>query len=86
MPSWTIQARRSNNMGPFHWRNRILRIDEVKRLQSFPDDWHVVGKVEQQWRQVGNAVPPLLAEPLGKALVEHLAEEAEEPWRATSSA
>jgi len=34
MPSWTIQARRSNNMGPFHWRNRILRIDEIKRLQT----------------------------------------------------
>jgi DNA (cytosine-5)-methyltransferase 1 len=67
-PSWTIQARRSNNMGPFHWRNRILRIDEIKRLQTFPDDWTLVGTVEQQWRQVGNAVPPLLAEVLGQAI------------------
>ena len=72
MPSWTIQARRSNNMGPFHWRNRILRIEEVKRLQTFPDDWELVGTVEQQWRQVGNAVPPLLAETLARALAEHL--------------
>lgn len=68
MPSWTIQAKRSNNMGPFHWRNRILRISEIKRLQTFPDDWVLAGKVEQQWRQVGNAVPPLLAESLGSAL------------------
>jgi DNA (cytosine-5)-methyltransferase 1 len=68
LPSWTIQARRSNNMGPFHWRNRILRIEEIKRLQTFPDDWHVSGTVEQQWRQIGNAVPPLLAEHLGGAL------------------
>lgn len=60
-PSWTIQARRSNNMGPFHWRNRILTIDEVKRLQTFPDDYELVGTTEQQWRQVGNAVPPVLA-------------------------
>lgn len=67
-PSWTIQARRSNNMGPLHWRNRILRIEEVKRLQTFPDDWYLSGTVEQQWRQVGNAVPPLLAERLGHAL------------------
>lgn len=67
-PSWTIQARRSNNMGPFHWRNRILRIDEVMRLQTFPDDWQLVGTAERQWRQVGNAVPSLLAEHLGKAL------------------
>lgn len=72
MPAWTIQARRSNNMGPFHWRSRILRIEEVKRLQTFPDDWVLAGTVEQQWRQVGNAVPPLLAEHLGRALREHL--------------
>jgi DNA (cytosine-5)-methyltransferase 1 len=68
LPSWTIQARRSNNMGPFHWRNRILRIPEVKRLQTFPDDWYLAGKVDQQWRQLGNAVPPLLAQRLGEAI------------------
>jgi DNA (cytosine-5)-methyltransferase 1 len=72
MPSWTIQARRSNNMGPFHWRNRILRIDEVKRLQTFPDDWFLAGRIEDQWRQVGNAVPPVLAEALGRAIATHL--------------
>ncbi|MCT9001679.1 DNA cytosine methyltransferase [Microbacterium memoriense] len=68
MPSWTIQARRSNNMGPLHWRNRILRIEEVKRLQTFPDDWFLAGTVEQQWRQVGNAVPPKLAQAMGDRL------------------
>jgi DNA (cytosine-5)-methyltransferase 1 len=68
LPSWTIQARRSNNMGPLHWRNRILRIEEVMRLQTFPDDWQLVGTIERQWRQIGNAVPPLLAEKLGAAL------------------
>jgi DNA (cytosine-5)-methyltransferase 1 len=77
LPSWTIQARRSNNMGPFHWRNRILRIEEIKRLQTFPDDWHLSGTIEAQWRQVGNAVPPLLAESLGRALHKHLALQAE---------
>lgn len=72
MPSWTIQARRSNNIGPFHWRNRILRIAEVKRLQTLPDDWFLSGTIERQWRQIGNAVPPLLAYHLGKALIEQL--------------
>jgi DNA (cytosine-5)-methyltransferase 1 len=67
-PSWTIQARRSNNMGPFHWRNRILRIAEIKRLQSFPDDWHLAGNVEAQWRQIGNAVPPVMADVLGRSI------------------
>ena len=77
LPAWTIQARRSNNMGPFHWRNRILRISEIKRLQSFPDDWTVSGKVTDQWRQIGNAVPPLLAERLGQALAGALSRRAE---------
>ncbi|MBH0054881.1 DNA cytosine methyltransferase [Salinibacterium sp. SWN139] len=76
MPSWTIQARRSNNMGPLHWKNRILRIEEVKRLQTFPDDWFLDGKVEQQWRQVGNAVPPMLAKALGEELVKALSSQA----------
>lgn len=66
MPSWTIQARRSNNMGPFHWRNRILRISEIKRLQTFPDDFELAGTIEQQWRQIGNAVPPVLAAAVGR--------------------
>ncbi|MBW8911977.1 MAG: DNA cytosine methyltransferase [Sphingomonas sp.] len=70
MPSWTIQARRSNNMGPFHWRNRILRIGEIKRLQTFPDDFELAGTVEQQWRQVGNAVPPMLAAAVGRSVAE----------------
>lgn len=72
LPSWTIQARRSNNMGPFHWRNRILRIEEVKRLQTFPDDWYLAGRTEDQWRQVGNAVPPVLARALGQSIRHHL--------------
>ncbi len=72
LPSWTIQARRSNNMGPLHWRNRILRIAEVKRLQSFPDNWFLAGTIEQQWRQVGNAVPPPLAKVITQAIMEHI--------------
>ena len=76
LPSWTIQARRSNNMGPLHWRNRILRIEEVKRLQTFPDSFKLAGSVEQQWRQIGNAVPPLLARQFGNAVKKHLTNKA----------
>jgi len=74
-PSWTIQAKRSNNMGPFHWRNRMLRMEELKCLQSLPSDWVVAGNLAEQWRQIGNAVPPLLAQRLGEALYAHLAAE-----------
>jgi DNA (cytosine-5)-methyltransferase 1 len=60
-PSWTIQASFSNNMGPFHWKNRFLRINEIKRIQTFPDNYKLMGDFKDQWRLVGNAVPPLLA-------------------------
>lgn len=60
-PSWTIQASFSNNQGPFHWRNRFLRIEELKRIQTFPDEYMLVGEMKEQWRQVGNAVPVEMA-------------------------
>lgn len=69
-PSWTIQASHSNNMGPFHWRNRFLRISEIKRIQTFPDDYWISGDYRTQWRQVGNAVPPLLAFRLAQAILD----------------
>lgn len=69
-PSWTIQASHSNNMGPFHWKNRFLRIQEIKRIQSFPDDYILLGSYREQWRQIGNAVPPLLVSVLAKKIKE----------------
>ena len=67
-PSWTIQASHSNNMGPFHWNNRFLRIREIKRIQSFDDNYIFLGSFREKWRQVGNAVPPKLAQ----VFAEHL--------------
>lgn len=67
-PSWTIQASHSNNMGPFHWKNRFLRISEIKRIQTFRDNYTILGSFKDQWRQVGNAVPPLLANVLAKQI------------------
>ena len=67
-PSWTIQASHSNNMGPFHWKNRFLRIDEIKRIQTFPDNYKLRGTYKEQWRQIGNAVPPLMMEIIAKQI------------------
>ena len=71
-PSWTIQAKRTNNMGPLHWRNRVLRIEEIKRLQTFPDDFVLTGDVNKKWRQVGNAVPPRLAQAMAESIMQTL--------------
>lgn len=67
-PSWTIQASFSNNQGPFHWKNRFLRIEEIKRLQTISDDYHLMGDFKEQWRQVGNAVPSELGYILAKEI------------------
>lgn len=67
-PSWTIQASFSNNQGPFHWRNRFLRIQEIKRIQTFDDTYILKGDFKEQWRQIGNAVPPLIAEIFAKKI------------------
>jgi DNA (cytosine-5)-methyltransferase 1 len=65
-------------MGPFHWRNRILRISEIKRLQTFPDEFELAGTVEQQWRQIGNAVPPILARAVGQAVAAAITDQFQE--------
>ena len=48
---------------------RYLTAREAASIQSFPNDFIFEGTVSQQWRQIGNAVPPLLGKAIGKAIV-----------------
>ena len=41
-----MQASFSNNQGPFHWRNRFLRIEEIKRIQTIDDDYEILGNLK----------------------------------------
>jgi DNA (cytosine-5)-methyltransferase 1 len=69
-PSPTIQAQPGPNVGPFHWENRRLRVPEIKRLFTFPDDFTLVGSRSSMQAQLGNAVPPLLARQVISRLVQ----------------
>ena len=77
-PSWTLPAQPGPSTGPFHWENRPLAVREMLRIQSFPSTWKVEGNYRQQVRQVGNATPPLLAEVLGRAIVQQMRGEGED--------
>lgn len=68
LPSWTIQAQPGPAIGPFHWESRRLSVREMARLQTFPDNVKFVGSRVSVQRQIGNAVPSLLAEVLAMEL------------------
>ncbi len=71
-PSWTIQAQPGPAIGPFHWENRKLSWRELAALQTFPKNFRIDAPRVEVQRQIGNAVPSLLAEVLGRALREQV--------------
>ena len=69
-PSLTIDTGHRTH---FHYKyNRIPTVRENARLQSFPDDFIFYGNKQQQYKQVGNAVPPLLGKAVATKLKEYL--------------
>lgn len=65
-PSNTIDTGHRHH---FHYKyNRIPTVRESARLQSFADDFEFLGSKTDQYKQVGNAVPPKLAESVAKQL------------------
>lgn len=69
-PSLTINT---GHRSHFHYKyNRIPTVRESARLQSFPDDFIFYGNKSQQYKQVGNAVPPILGQVVATKLKEYL--------------
>ena len=48
---------------------RPLNVREYARIQTFPDDWQFCGKMDAQYKQIGNAVPVNLAAAIGRAVI-----------------
>lgn len=53
-------------------KDRPLSIQEYKRIQMLPDDWHISGTLIQQYKQIGNAVPVGLGKAIGTAIINHI--------------
>lgn len=71
-PTWTLQASPGTYVGPFHWRSRRYSFLEEMRLMDIPIDYEICGPSREVQRQIGNAVPPGLAESVVEALLGQL--------------
>jgi len=70
-PAYTITTQFNNVTGgcfTHPYEDRSLSVREGARLQSFPDGYRFTGALSSRCRQIGNAVPPLLAQHLAYAI------------------
>lgn len=71
-PGPTMRAEHHGNI-EFHYSlKRRLSAREAARIQSFPDDMSFFPSVSAAYKQIGNAVPPILGWHIGQALKKHL--------------
>ena len=66
-PSPTIVTQRGMYYHPT--KDRYLTVREAAAIQSFPPDFRFMGSYSKQWVQIGNAVPPMMSEQIGKSIL-----------------
>jgi DNA (cytosine-5)-methyltransferase 1 len=71
-PIRTLKAQGGQYTGPFHWDSRVFSVAELKRLQTFPDSYDVVGGRQIAIHQIGNSVPPQLARILAVSVLNQI--------------
>jgi DNA (cytosine-5)-methyltransferase 1 len=76
MPSRTLTAHvGKDTYSHIHYdgrQKRTISVREAARLQSFPDGFQFTGRLNASFRQIGNAVPPLLARAVAAELMDTL--------------
>ncbi len=56
-----------------HWNEpRSLTIEELKKIQSFSDDYILIGNYRNQYERIGNSVPPLFMEAIARHIKENI--------------
>ncbi|MDH6059401.1 DNA cytosine methyltransferase [Chrysosporum bergii ANA360D] len=73
-PVRTIKAQGGQYTGPFSWKNRRFSVSELKRLQTIPDEYEIVGNRQVAIEQIGNSVPPQLGRILALSILEQVME------------
>lgn len=71
-PVRTIKAQGGQYTGPFSWENRHFDVNELKRLQTFPDNYEISGGRRVQIHQIGNSVPPQIGRILALGVLDQV--------------
>lgn len=66
---WATLGRKQGDTPPVEVTHSYLSDEELLRLQTFPSYWYLHGTRMQRAFQIGNAVPPVLAEAIGYAII-----------------
>jgi DNA (cytosine-5)-methyltransferase 1 len=80
MPSWTVPAHLAkDSYSHIHYdgqQARMISVREAARIQSFPDAFQFEGNMGDCFRQIGNAVPPLLSWAIAACVMRQLGSDA----------
>jgi DNA (cytosine-5)-methyltransferase 1 len=74
---WHIRGARQGDSGPIFVEHAYLSDLELLQLQTFPSSWYLFGTRMQRAFQIGNAVPPALAQVIGREIAKIIAEDYE---------